>query len=140
MRLFGEKLENQLGGRFRMLKSKIEKRGKWEKKRARIKNRLLKGSKPRLVVFRSNKNIFAQIVDDIKSKTLVSASSLDKSLQDSLKKTNGKIEKSSVVGKSIATLAKKNKIKEVIFDRNGYSYHGRIKALADGARKAGLTF
>ncbi len=123
-----------------MLKAKIEKRIKWENKRSRIKFKLLRGSKPRLVVYRSNKNIFAQIVDDNQSKTLVAASSLDKGLQSSLKKANSKIEKSSVVGESIAALAKNNKINEVIFDRNGYSYHGRVKALAEGARKAGLTF
>jgi len=123
-----------------MLKATINKRHKWKKKRSRIKTKLLKGSKPRLVVYRSNKNIFAQIVDDVNSKTLVASSTLDKDLQKSLKKTNGKIEKSSVVGESIAVLAKKNKINEVIFDRNGYRYHGRIKALAEGARKAGLNF
>ena len=100
MKLSVEKLENPLEARPKMLKAKIEKRIKWENKRSRIKFKLLRGSKPRLVVYRSNKNIFAQIVDDNQSKTLVAASSLDKGLQSSLKKANSKIEKSSVVVKT----------------------------------------
>ena len=123
-----------------MLKVKTEKRARWENKRARVKHKLLKGTKMRLVVYRSNKNIFAQIVDDNKHITLVSASSIDKEITDSVKKAESKIQKSEIVGKSIATKAKENKILEVIFDRNGYKYHGRVKALADSAREEGLKF
>ena len=123
-----------------MLKVKREKRARWENKRARVKHKLLKGTKMRLVVYRSNKNIFAQIVDDNKNTTLVAASSIDKEITDSVKKAESKIQLSEIVGKSIATKAKENNILEVIFDRNGYKYHGRVKAFADAARKGGLVF
>ncbi len=123
-----------------MLKSKLEKKSRWKKKRARIKYKLLKGSRNRLVVYRSNKNIFAQIVDDNDHKTLVSASSIDKAIRDLIKSTENKIKQSEIVGKELANRAKNNKIAEVIFDRNGYKYHGRIKAFAEAARKSGLTF
>ncbi len=94
----------------------------------------------RLVVFKSLKNITAQIVDDHNQSTLVSSSSLDKNLQKDLKKAITKKDISTVVGESIAIKAKKKKITEVVFDRNGNPYHGRIKALAEAARKAGLKF
>lgn len=92
---------------------------------------------PRLNVFRSNNNIFAQIIDDEKGVTLVSASSIDKEL----KLTNGgNIEAATKVGKLLAERAKKAKIKKVSFDRGGYQYHGRVQALAEAAREAGLEF
>ena len=92
---------------------------------------------PRLNVFRSNSNISVQIIDDVKGVTLVSASSLDKSL----KIQNGaNIEAAKIVGKDIAEKAKKLKIKKVVFDRGGYLYHGRVKALAEAARENGLEF
>ena len=94
----------------------------------------------RLVVSKSLKNITAQIVDDHNQSTLVSSSSLDKNLQKDLKKAITKKDISTVVGESIAIKAKKKKITEVVFDRNGNPYHGRIKALAEAARKAGLKF
>tara|TARA_Y100001968_G_C19208486_1_gene643561 strand:+ start:246 stop:617 length:372 start_codon:yes stop_codon:yes gene_type:complete len=123
-----------------MLKAKREKRARWENKRARVKHKLLKGTKSRLVVYRSNKNIFAQIVNDNEHTTLVSASSIDKELEKSIKSAESKIQQSEIVGESLANKAKENKITEVIFDRNGYKYHGRVKAFADAARKGGLTF
>lgn len=90
-------------------------------------------ARPRLNVFRSNKNIFAQIIDDTKGTTLASASSL--------KMTNGgNIEGAKAVGKAIAEAAQKAGINEVVFDRGGYIYHGRVKALAEAAREAGLKF
>ena len=98
------------------------------------------GSLPRLVVYRSNKNIFAQIIDDLKSETIVSASSIDKSISSDVKKVKTKLEKSVIVGKQIGSLAIEKKISKVIFDRNGYNYHGRIKALADAAREVGMKF
>ena len=97
-------------------------------------------NRPRLVVSRSLKNIQAQIVDDLNGKTLISVSSLDKSLKSEITKVNGKVERSKIVGKEIGEKAKKNKIKEVWFDRNGYPYTGRVKAMADAARKTGLKF
>ena len=92
---------------------------------------------PRLNVFRSNANISAQLIDDINGVTIVSASSSDKDL----KITNGgNVEAAKLVGKSIAEKAKKAKIKTVVFDRGGYLYHGRVKALAEAARENGLEF
>jgi len=94
-------------------------------------------TRPRLSVFRSNKEIYAQIVDDVDGKTLVAASSRDKDLADA---SGTKIEKAAAVGKSIAEKALKAGVETVAFDRGGYLYHGRIKSLADGAREAGLKF
>ena len=90
---------------------------------------------PRLNVFRSNDNIFVQIIDDTKGNTLVSSSSVELKL-----KNGGNIEGAKLVGKDIAEKAKKNKIKKVVFDRGGYQYHGRVEALAEAAREAGLEF
>ena len=92
---------------------------------------------PRLCVFRSNTEIYAQIIDDETRTTLVSASSLDKSLKI---KNGSNVEAAKVVGKSIAEKAKKAKITKVVFDRGGYLYHGRVAALADAARENGLEF
>ena len=92
---------------------------------------------PRLNVFRSNSNIFAQIIDDSEGKTLVSASSIDKELS---LENGGNVEAASKVGELIAKRAKKAKITKVVFDRGGYLYHGRVKALAEAARENGLEF
>ena len=92
---------------------------------------------PRLNVFRSNNNIFAQIIDDEKAITLVSASSIDKELKI---ENGGNIEAATKVGELIAKRAKKAKIEQVVFDRGGYLYHGRVKALAEAARENGLEF
>ncbi len=92
---------------------------------------------PRLNVFRSNSNIFAQIIDDSEGKTLVSASSIDKELK---LENGGNVEAAAKVGELIAKRAKKAKITKVVFDRGGYLYHGRVKALADAARENGLEF
>ena len=92
---------------------------------------------PRLCVFRSNTEIYAQIIDDESRTTLASASSLDKDLKI---KNGGNVEAAKVVGKSIAEKAKKAKITKVVFDRGGYLYHGRVKALAEAARENGLEF
>jgi len=109
-------------------------------RRNRIKNRIRKvvsgtAVKPRLSVFRSNKAISAQLIDDITGNTVASASSL------SFKDTKGtKIEVATAVGKALAENAAKAGIANAAFDRNGYLYHGRVKALADGAREGGLKF
>ena len=104
--------------------------------KSRFKNTLIgTAERPRLSVFRSNKQIYAQLIDDENGDTIASASSL---LED--KKTKGnKIEQAKLVGKEIAEKAKKAKISTVIFDRNGYLYHGRVKSLAESARENGLT-
>jgi large subunit ribosomal protein L18 len=116
-------------------KEKIKKRLR-RKKRIRAK---IFGTKemPRLSVFRSAKHIYAQLIDDEKNKTLVSASDLE--LKRSMKKLK-KVEKAKEVGKLIAKKAKDLKIEKVVFDRGGYKYHGRVKALAEGAREGGLKF
>lgn len=105
---------------------------------ARIRNKISGTSElPRLCVFRSLKNISVQIIDDTKGITLVSASSNDKDLKI---KNGGNTEASKLVGALIAKKAKKAKIDKVVFDRGGYLYHGRVKALADAARENGLEF
>ena len=105
---------------------------------ARIRNKVSGTSElPRLCVFRSLKNISVQIIDDEKGVTLVSASSLDKDLNI---KNGGNIEASKLVVALVAKKAKKAKIEKVVFDRGGYLYHGRVKALADAARENGLEF
>ncbi len=114
-------------------------RNKSRKKRhARVRSKLSGTSeKPRLCVFRSNTNIYAQIIDDTKGETLVSASSLDKSID------LGKAKKTEVakeVGKLVGKKALDAGIKNVVFDRGGYLYHGRVKELAEGARESGLEF
>ncbi len=96
--------------------------------------------RPRLVVYRSLNNIYAQLVDDVHSKTLLSVSSLSKECIDGLKEIKGKVAKSKVIGKMLAGKAIATDYKEVVFDRNGYLYHGRVKAFADGAREGGLKF
>jgi large subunit ribosomal protein L18 len=101
------------------------------------RRRLTQLSKPRLCVFRSARHIQAQVIDDATQRTLVSASSLEKSFKGT--KVSG-VELAKVVGKLAAERAKAAKISAVIFDRNGFNYHGRIKAFADSAREAGLEF
>lgn len=105
---------------------------------ARIREKVVGTAEtPRLNVFRSNKNITAQIIDDEAGVTLVSASSLDKDLNIA---NGSNVEAAKLVGASIAKKAKKAKINNVIFDRGGYQYHGRVQALAEAARENGLEF
>ncbi len=111
-------------------------------RRSRIKNRIRKvvsgtQARPRLSVFRSNKEIYAQIVDDVTGITICSASSRDKSIS---KAKGAKMDIAALVGKSIAEKAVKAGVKTISFDRGGYLYHGRVKSLAEGAREAGLKF
>ncbi len=93
----------------------------------------------RLTVFRSSKHIYAQLIDDAKGQTLAAASSLEKTTREGAK-TGANIDAAKVVGKLIAERAKEKGIKDVVFDRGGYLYHGRVKALADAAREGGLNF
>ena len=111
-------------------------------RRQRIQNRIRKivsgtEARPRLSVFRSNKEIYAQIVDDVTGKTISAASSRDK---DIISSKGTKTEVAALVGKSVAEKAIKTGVKTISFDRGGYLYHGRVKSLADGAREAGLKF
>ena len=113
----------------------------WQNKRNRTKFHIMNknvNNLPRLVVYRSNSNIYAQLVDDALNKTIVAASSIDKDLKEIIKKTDGKVGASRVVGDALAKKIKNEKIKQVIFDRNGYKYHGRIRALAEAVRSADI--
>ena len=119
----------------------IKKQDKNEARRARhqrIRRRLTgTAERPRLCVFRSNKHIYAQIGDDVAAATLASASTLDETLKAS---KSWDTEAAKAVGKLIATRAKEKGIEDVVFDRGGYIYHGRVAAVADAAREAGLNF
>ena len=95
---------------------------------------------PRLTIYRSLNQIYAQIIDDSTGTTLVAASSLSKELADEVKNAKGKISKGKLVGNLVAKKALEKKISNVVFDRNGYRYHGRVQAIAEGAREAGLKF
>ena len=121
----------------RILKKKLARR----RRHRHILNRI-QGTreKPRVVVFRSNKNIYAQAVDDVSQTTLFSTSTLSKEIAKEVESAKNKVQKAKLVGKHLAEIAKENKVSKVVFDRNGYLYHGRIKALAEGAREGGLKF
>jgi len=125
-----------------MADNKKNKHKNWQNKRKRIKYRIMQKNRndyPRLVVYRSNTNIYAQLVDDLKMTTLLSASSIDKDLKDPIEKAANKIEKSTIVGNAIAAKIKKAKIGQIIIDRNGYKYHGRVKALTEAIRSSDIT-
>ena len=109
------------------------------KQRVRLSLRRSAGGRPRLSVFRSSKHIYAQVIDDQKGETLASASSMEKTQREGAK-TGANIEAAKAVGKLIAERALQKGIKDVVFDRGSYLYHGRIKALADAAREGGLNF
>ena len=110
------------------------------KKHRRLRNRLSgTPNRPRLAVFRSNNHMYAQIIDDVAGNTLVAASTLEKDVKAELKKTND-VEAAAYLGTVIAKKALEKGITEVVFDRGGFIYQGKIKALADAAREAGLQF
>ncbi len=121
--------------------TKVDKRGQRDKKKLAIHQHVAgTAERPRLAVYRSLKHIYAQLVDDSQRKILATASSLQKPLKTDLQKVKGKKEKAKLVGQAVAAKAQELKVKKVVFDRSGYLYHGRVKALADGAREAGLEF
>jgi large subunit ribosomal protein L18 len=111
------------------------------RRQVRVRNSLKRAAngRPRLSVFRSSKHIYAQIIDDAKGETLAAASSMEKALREA-SKTGANIEAAAAVGKLVAERAVKGGVKEVVFDRGQYLYHGRVKALADAAREGGLSF
>ena len=109
-------------------------------KHRKLRNRLSgTAERPRLAVFRSNNHMYAQIIDDTVGNTLVAASTLQKDVKANLEKTNN-VEAAAYLGKVIAERALEKGVKDVVFDRGGFVYHGKIKALADAAREAGLNF
>jgi large subunit ribosomal protein L18 len=117
---------------------------KYERRARRKKSvrRKISGTaeRPRLTVYRSLSHIYAQVIDDAKMHTIVAASSADKDVKAKIDAASGKIEESKIVGELLAQRAAAAGVKSVVFDRNGFIYHGRLKALADGAREAGLQF
>jgi large subunit ribosomal protein L18 len=112
-----------------------------ERRKARVRRAIAAkaGDRPRLSIFRSSKQIYAQIIDDGRGRTLASASTIEKALREQLK-TGATVEAARIVGKELAERAKKAGVAKVVFDRGGYMYHGRVKALAEGAREGGLEF
>ena len=115
------------------------------KRKSRRRNRskstsMFHSKYPRLVIYRSNRHFESQIINDFEANTLVSSSSKDLNLKKEIGSSKNKIEVSNIVGKSLAKKAVEKKIKKVVFDRNGYPFHGRVKAFADAAREAGLEF
>jgi large subunit ribosomal protein L18 len=121
------------------MKRKIrnEKRASHLARRSRVVRRIARSDRPRLTVFRSAKHIYAQLVDSESGRTLCAASSRQKGVVTG---GTGNVEAAKQVGKAIAELARSKQIEEVVFNRNGFLYHGRVKALADAAREAGLRF
>jgi large subunit ribosomal protein L18 len=111
------------------------------RRKVRVRNSVKRAAngRLRLSVYRSSKHIYAQVIDDVKGETLAAASSMEKELRDGAK-TGANIEAAAAVGKLVAERAVKGGVKEVVFDRGQYLYHGRVKALADAAREGGLSF
>ena len=121
--------------------TKLSRKSQTQKSHRRLRRFLIGDStRPRLCVFRSNNHIYAQVIDDSAQKTICSASTVDKELREKSEKLPSDRNSSSIVGKLLASRAIKKGIKQVIFDRGGNLYHGRVKALADAAREAGLEF
>ena len=123
------------------MKAILTKRVRRERRKTRVRKKITgTPERPRLTVFRSHKNIFAQIIDDTAGRTLVAASSQEKSMREQLSNAGGNKQAAQAVGTSLAAKAVQAGIKEVVFDRSGYPYHGRICELAQAARKGGLAF
>ena len=118
-----------------------EKKGAEDRRKARVRRAIRKAAngRPRLSVFRSSKQIYAQIIDDAQGRTLAAASSLEKTMRETLK-TGADVDAAKQVGRLVAERAVQAGVKDVVFDRSGYLYHGRVKALADAAREGGLNF
>ena len=121
--------------------AKLSRKLQTQKRHKRLRRYLIGDkSRPRLAVFRSNNHIYAQVIDDNAQQTICSASTIDKELKEDSDKLSSNCSSSSIVGKLLAKRAIKKGVKQVIFDRGGNLYHGRVKALADAARDAGLNF
>jgi len=123
------------------MKAKIRnpRTAKWAARKARVQRKVSRGDRVQLVVYRSAKHIYAQLVDPESGRTIAGVSSRNKAVSEGLKAT-GNVEAAKRVGKAIAEIARARNLEKVVFNRNGFLYHGRVKALADAAREAGLQF
>ena len=141
MRESSEKLVNPAKNNCFKIMAKLSRKLQTQKRHKRLRRYLI-GSKtrPRLAVYRSNNHIYAQVIDDDAQQTICSASTIDKEIKEDSEKLSSNCSSSSTVGSLLAKRAIKKGIKQVIFDRGGNLYHGRVKALADAARDAGLNF
>ncbi len=110
----------------------------WKKRRTRVKKGMQRSTRPRLTVFRSARHIYAQLVDPATGRTIAGVSTRTPAIRDG--ETGDKVAAAKQVGKAIAELARERQIEEVVFNRNGFLYHGRVKALAEAARESGLRF
>lgn len=141
MRESSEKLVNPAKNNCIKIMAKISRKLQTQKRHKRLRRYLIGNkTRPRLAVYRSNNHIYAQVIDDDAQQTICSASTIDKELKEDSDKISSNCSSSSTVGKLLAKRAIKKGIKQVIFDRGGNLYHGRVKALADAARDAGLNF
>lgn len=112
-----------------------------EKRKIRIRKKIFgTPEKPRLSVYRSLNHMYAQLIDDANGVSIATVSTKSKAFADAVKAAGSKVEKAQIIGKEIAKVAQEKNITTVVFDRNGYLYHGRVKAVADGAREGGLQF
>tara|TARA_X000001036_G_scaffold365097_1_gene349474 strand:- start:235 stop:603 length:369 start_codon:yes stop_codon:yes gene_type:complete len=119
--------------------SVITKRNQWKNKQSRVSYKINKTLKyPKVIVFRSNKNISAQLIDNNTKLTICSSSSLDKNISKEISKSNNKIDMSNIVAKDLSSKIKSQKIDKVVFDRSGYRFHGRVKAIADTLKENGI--
>ncbi len=124
-----------------MASKQLEKTFKQERRQRRVRKKVTgTGERPRLCVYRSLRHVYAQLIDDVQGRTLLSCSSVDKAMADSVKQAKHKSDLSFIVGENLGKMAVEKGISEVVFDRNRYQYQGRVKALAEGARKAGIRF
>ena len=141
MRESSEKLVNPAKNNCFKIMAKLSRKIQTQKRHKRLRRYLIGNkTRPRLAVYRSNNHIYAQVIDDDAQQTICSASTIDKELKEDSDKLSSNCSSSSIVGKLLAKRAIKKGIKQVIFDRGGNLYHGRVKALADAARDAGLNF
>jgi large subunit ribosomal protein L18 len=120
-------------------KSRNEKQSQWEARRGRVIRKIARGDRVQLMVFRSAKHIYAQLIDGSTGATLVTVSTRAKAVGGGLSSTSN-VEAAKKVGQAIAAVAREKQIEKVVFNRNGFLYHGRVKALAEAAREAGLQF
>jgi len=117
----------------------ITKRKQWKNKKSRISYKINKSLKfPKVIIFRSNKNIFIQVIDNESNSTICSSSSLDKDVSKNISKSKSKIDMSKIVAESISKKIKSKKIDRVVFDRSGYRFHGRVKIIADTLKENGI--